>query len=267
VAAHLEPEILVVDEVLAVGDAEFQKKCLGMMSNVANSGRTVLFVSHNLTAIEGLCNSRISLQGGRISSRGSPAEVLDGYLGGSQTVKGEFELSTLTHREGAGPLRLARISLSDGHEFIDRSSVGQPLEIYLRFSGSDTTRKAARVSVLFATSRGIALFICDTGSDHKRIMKVGCNDILRVKIPELPLSAGTYSLRLFLERGGIIEDWIKDDLEIEVGDVDFFGSGQNTPVGLEGQVVLVRHSWDFAGWPHAGSKPFRTRLSPRLRQR
>src|SRR5207244_3345082 len=89
VAAHLEPEILVVDEVLAVGDAEFQKKCLGKMSTVASGGRTVLFVSHNLTAIESLCHSCIALQRGRIFTRGSPTDVLDKYLGSRRTVKGE----------------------------------------------------------------------------------------------------------------------------------------------------------------------------------
>jgi lipopolysaccharide transport system ATP-binding protein len=248
VAAHLEPEILVVDEVLAVGDAEFQKKCLGKMSNVASGGRTVLFVSHNLTAIESLCRSCILLESGKILAAGPPADVLDDYLGSRHTVKGEVDLSTLTDREGAGPLRFARITLADGRgRIIDRPRAGESLEIYLRFSGSDPTRKAARVAVAFATGRGVTLFICDTESAHQSNTKIGRDDSLRLKIPELPLSAGTYRLRLFLERGGIIEDWIKDDLEIEVGDGDFFGSGQNTPPSWQGQVVLVRHSWNFAG--------------------
>src|SRR5262249_13327683 len=90
------------------------------------------------------------------------------------------------------------------------------------------------------------LFMCDTASAHKDTMRIAGNDILSVNIPELPLSARNYRLRLYLERGGIMEDWIKDDVEIEVGDGDFFGSGQNTPPSWQGQVVLVRHSWDLA---------------------
>jgi lipopolysaccharide transport system ATP-binding protein len=246
VAAHLEPEILVVDEVLAVGDVEFQKKSLGRMSKVASEGRTVLFVSHDPTAIESLCQSCIVLQNGRVSQRGLAAQVLDTYLGNGQTIKGEVNLSTF-NREGAGRVRFERISLVDGHgRIIERPRVGQALEIYLAFSGSDPTRRAARLGVAFATGRGDTLFVCDNESAHNDSLKIGCNDALRLIIPELPLSAGNYRLRLFLERGGVIEDWIKDNLEFEVGDGDFFGSGQNTPRGWEGHVVLVRHSWNLA---------------------
>ncbi len=80
VAAHLEPEILVVDEVLAVGDAEFQKKCLGKMGEVAGAGRTVLFVSHNMAAIRALCEASILLQAGTLVSRGSTSAVLESYM-------------------------------------------------------------------------------------------------------------------------------------------------------------------------------------------
>jgi lipopolysaccharide transport system ATP-binding protein len=230
-----------------VGDLEFQKKCLGKMSKVASGGRTVLFVSHNLTAIESLCHSCIALRSGRVFERGFPGDVLNTYVGSRQTIKGEVDLSTFTPREGTGRVRFARISLGDGHgRIIDRPRAGQTLEIYLRFLGSDPNRKAARLSVVFATGLGVTLFICDTESAHNDGLRIGCNDTLRLLIPDLPLSAGNYRLRLFLERGGIIEDWIKDDLEIEVGDGDFFGSGRNAPIGWQGQVVLVRHSWGLA---------------------
>lgn len=80
VAAHLEPEILIVDEVLAVGDAVFQKKCLGKMGTVAREGRTVLFVSHNLTAMQGLCNRVVWLDGGRVAEDGRAENVVSAYL-------------------------------------------------------------------------------------------------------------------------------------------------------------------------------------------
>ena len=80
VAAHLEPEILVVDEVLAVGDAAFQHKCLGRMEDVADSGRTVLFVSHNMQAVRSLCTRVVQLDEGRVVDAGPPAEVVDRYL-------------------------------------------------------------------------------------------------------------------------------------------------------------------------------------------
>jgi lipopolysaccharide transport system ATP-binding protein len=247
VAAHLDPEILIVDEVLAVGDAEFQKKCLGKMSNVASGGRTVLLVSHNMAAIENLCRSCVALQSGKIFARGPTFDVLNAYLGGRQTVKGEVDLSSiLADRDGAGPLRFARMRIMDEQgNVIDRPRAGQSVEIQLAFSGDDSTRKAARVSIAFATYRGHTLFICNNETAHKDIMSIAAYDTAKLKIPEFPLSAGTYMLRLYLERGGVIEDWIKD-LELEVADGDFFGSGQNTPPTWHGQVVLVRHSWDIS---------------------
>ena len=158
VAAHLEPEILIVDEVLAVGDVEFQKKCLGKMSAVASGGRTVLFVSHNLTAIESLCRSCIALHRGRVSRTGSPADVLDAYFGGVHTVKGQIDLSSFDNREGEGRVRFAGLRLADGHGMIiDRPKSGQTLEIYLKLSGSDPTRRIARLGVSFATPLGLPL--------------------------------------------------------------------------------------------------------------
>lgn len=86
VAAHLEPDILIVDEVLAVGDAAFQKRCMGKMGDAARSGRTVLFVSHNMAAIEGLCSRTILLEGGRCVADGAPSEVISRYLATSLSV-------------------------------------------------------------------------------------------------------------------------------------------------------------------------------------
>ncbi len=80
VAAHLEPEILLIDEVLAVGDAAFQRKCLGRMEDVADSGRTVIFVSHNMQTVRALCSRVIELEGGRIVNSGPPTQVIDEYL-------------------------------------------------------------------------------------------------------------------------------------------------------------------------------------------
>jgi lipopolysaccharide transport system ATP-binding protein len=89
VAAHLEPDVLVVDEVLAVGDAEFQKKCLGRMGEAARSGRTVLFVSHNMAAVESLCSRAMWLESGRCAAIGAPAEVTARYLATSYTKEND----------------------------------------------------------------------------------------------------------------------------------------------------------------------------------
>jgi lipopolysaccharide transport system ATP-binding protein len=112
VAAHLEPEILIVDEVLAVGDAEFQKKCLGKMGEVTKQGRTILFVSHNMAAVRTLCSTCLLLDRGRMRSVGRSSEIIDQYLNNTlMTDSGEF----LFARPGRAPVWITRARiLSDG---------------------------------------------------------------------------------------------------------------------------------------------------------
>jgi lipopolysaccharide transport system ATP-binding protein len=110
VAAHLEPEILVVDEVLAVGDYEFQRRCLGKMNEVAHGGRTVLFVSHNMTAIEELCPQSILLKNGRIERSGPTHQVVAHYLS-STSAHSAWQIDEQTEREGTGNARITRLEV------------------------------------------------------------------------------------------------------------------------------------------------------------
>jgi len=116
VAAHLEPEILLVDEVLAVGDAQFQKKCLGKMSHVAREGRTVLFVSHNMVAAEGLCDRVILLDEGKIVQDGRPDQVISTYLGKSVSTLTDRVWNDVTTAPGNDVVRIhrARVRCEDG---------------------------------------------------------------------------------------------------------------------------------------------------------
>ncbi len=113
VAAHLEPEILVVDEVLAVGDAEFQKKCIGKMQDVAGHGRTVLFVSHNMAAVRRLCTRGILLAGGRVAASGPVESVIARYTGDVSRPVTEVDLRGATRR-GSGEVQVARLALASG---------------------------------------------------------------------------------------------------------------------------------------------------------
>jgi len=114
VAAHLEPEILIVDEVLAVGDSEFQKKCLGKMQDVSQGGRTVLFVSHNMAAHERLCNRCILLKNGRFDSSGEPSAVIQDYLAKDNTRNGYWELGCdANKRNGTGEARFQSCETRD----------------------------------------------------------------------------------------------------------------------------------------------------------
>ena len=116
VAAHLEPEILVIDEVLAVGDAEFQKKCLGKMEDVSkHDGRTILFVSHNLSAIQRLCERSIYMDNGKVSKIGKTPEVIDTYVNKNNSTS-ELLYSSTESRQGNGKCRITKIDLSDSFD-------------------------------------------------------------------------------------------------------------------------------------------------------
>jgi lipopolysaccharide transport system ATP-binding protein len=112
VAAHLEPEILIVDEVLAVGDAEFQQKCLGKMEKVAGEGRSVMMVSHNMSAIQLLCESCILMSQGRIHKTGEPSVVVGYYLSDSRP-ESNLDIRDWQDRSGSGEARLVRMTVSD----------------------------------------------------------------------------------------------------------------------------------------------------------
>jgi len=131
VAAHLEAEILIIDEVLAVGDAEFQRKCLGKMEDVASGGRSVLFVSHNMGAIARLCTRAISLHRGRVARVGQPAEVVQAYLDGGTSGEAVGEIVDVN----MGPLTLQRLAVQQhgrtGSGIIDGS---QPFSVDFEFS-------------------------------------------------------------------------------------------------------------------------------------
>jgi len=137
VAAHFEPEILLVDEVLAVGDAEFQARCLGRMEDLGNTGRTVLFVSHNMQAVAQLCNRAILLDGGRLVADGPSEEIVAHYL---QTSAGAGSSRTWAEEEAPGDelvrLRSVRIVDVDG-ETVDYVDVRRPVGIELRFTVLD----------------------------------------------------------------------------------------------------------------------------------
>jgi len=121
VAAHLEPEILIVDEVLAVGDIAFQKKCLGKMQEVSTGGRTVLFVSHNMAAIQNLCSSALLLSAGRVTARGAVGDVVARYLEESGELA-DTAIASRKDRRGSGALRLTEISL--------RGANGEPVHAF-----------------------------------------------------------------------------------------------------------------------------------------
>lgn len=245
VAAHLEPEILILDEVLAVGDSEFQKKCLGKMGQVARDGRTVLFVSHNISAVEALCDRAVILDQGRAQAIGEANAIASKYLKMFATDKlVQGELASL-RRSGRGRVTFDRIEFQDRFgNTITNPVTGDELNIVMSFSGTSTERQTSRVGITFYDSNEVPLFLCGSELVSNTPLEVGAGDIIACRIPRLPLGGGAYKLGLFLERKGVVEDWLREELiSIAVADSTFYGTPRNLPAGWEGKVVLVEHDW------------------------
>jgi lipopolysaccharide transport system ATP-binding protein len=196
VAAHLEPEILLVDEVLAVGDAEFQKKCLGKMGDVARGGRTVLFVSHNMGAIQQLCPTSIWLDGGRIADAGPSPRIVAAYLKSGYAPTNPSETVFPENPGKEAQLLRARVL---NHEGIVTSklSCSEPVILDLDFQVRESTPGLYGYLELMRTDglRFLISYSQDVVPDPLASLRQGRYSI-RIAIPPLVLGSGEYSVYL-----------------------------------------------------------------------
>lgn len=198
VAAHLEPEILVVDEVLAVGDAEFQRKCLGKMSDVAAAGRTVLFVSHNMSAILRLTEESIVLEKGNLVYRAPTRQAVDYYMASGLSQSGERIWTTDEIPADAGPFKPMAMRVRDKHgKVVDLVQSRQPLEIEIEY-GLATPIKGLRVGVYLQTIRGETVFTSFDTDDSTQYDKYATRPaghyLSRAELPAHFLNEGQYVL-------------------------------------------------------------------------
>jgi lipopolysaccharide transport system ATP-binding protein len=198
VAAHLEPEILVVDEVLAVGDAEFQRKCLGKMSDVAHQGRTVLFVSHNMSAILRLTEEAIVLEKGTLALRAPTGEAVDYYMTSGMQRMGERTWPDEDHRPDGNPFLPLALRVVDDHgRIVDRVMSTQAFSIELEYRLSQAIT-GLRVGLYIFTSRGEPVFTSfdtdDPAEFERRPARPAGRYLSRCRIPGDLLNAGTFIL-------------------------------------------------------------------------
>lgn len=244
VAAHLEPDILVVDEVLAVGDARFQDKCLGRMRDIHDADRTVVMVSHNMTTILSLCTRCLLIDGGRIVRSGSPSEIADAYL---STASGTL-LTGLDRleRRGRGGVRFTHFSAkgADGMPLTElRTGSDCTLAVAYASTGGETLTNCS-VSVTVMDAMGQHLFSCTTEQQTRDSLDLPAVGVLHCRIPKLPLSAGHYYIVLFLEVSGEIEDWIIPGIRAAVVDGQYYADARRQyPDAAAGRGVLVPNEW------------------------
>ncbi|HEY5728548.1 MAG TPA: ABC transporter ATP-binding protein [Anaerolineales bacterium] len=198
VAAHLEPEILVVDEVLAVGDADFQKKCLGKMNDVAQQGRTVLFVSHNMSAILRLTQEAIVLNKGQLIKRAPTAEAVDFYLSSGQSESGQRVWEADDIPAASQPFRPVAVRIKDrSGKVVDTIRSTEPLTVEMEYQ-LDAPITGLRVGMYISTMRGEYVFTAFDTDDAQQYEQFGSRQaghyISRCEIPADFFNEGRYSL-------------------------------------------------------------------------
>ncbi len=245
VAAHLEPEILIVDEVLAVGDASFQQKCLGKMEEVSRSGRTILIVSHNMTVIEGLCQRAILLEKGQVAKVGPAREVVEGYAEGIAGLA-NTPIPDRPDRLGLGEIQVTQIELFDqAGKPLTAAMTGRDLVIRMHYRClKDQEFLNCRASVSVNGRKGHDLFVLSTDIVDPTPLALKGEGYVDFLIPELPLTGGAYFFQSYIESNGQAQDWIRNVAPLTVMDADYYGTGKLCPPGWEAAGVLIKYRWN-----------------------
>jgi lipopolysaccharide transport system ATP-binding protein len=243
VAAHLEPEILIVDEVLAVGDAAFQKKCLGRMRDVANTGRTVLFVSHNMAAVSSLCTKAMVLWEGRVEfPLGDVEEAVQQYLTQVHKVT-KMKLAERTDRSGSGKIRIQDFGTFDreGNE-LEYLASGQEIDFRVYYSSTENNLENVSVAIGLTSHSGAFVSMLSNQIAGETFQTISRNGFFSCKLRKLPLAPGSYTANLIIRSNDVILDWIQQAVTIVVEPGDFFGTGRMPPQTHGG--VLLEQAWE-----------------------
>lgn len=247
VAAHLEPDILIVDEVLAVGDAAFQKKCLGKMGNVAKEGRTVLLVSHNMLSIQALCNRAMFIEEGMMSFSGLTAQVVSKYLGSIEQLRAQ-PLDMREDRTGGDRFRFTGVQFLNPETMNPWNvlSSGQPVIIRINYQSiSPDVLEDIKISFTIFTATGTHLFGCNSRAVGVSLHVHPGEGFTDCYFPRLPLKAGRYAYDLNAEKNSTELDWIKDAGAFDVEMSDYYGTGYLPSIEHPG--VLVDYAWREGG--------------------
>jgi lipopolysaccharide transport system ATP-binding protein len=242
VAAHLDPEIMLVDEVLAVGDAAFQQRCLAKMGTISKNGRTVLFVSHNMAAVSALCAKGVLIDNGSVAASGPTQSVIHAYLNRTRDNAG-MPVSQRKDRKGDGRVRFKNVSiLNERLEVVETVVSGQNVAISLEYDIRDSeTVSHVVVQTKFFGCFGQPLFACLSKSSHGCPLELSRGTRLLCSIPRLPLQPGIYGFTIWCTVGDNLEDHVVDAGKLTVVEGDYFGTGKLPP--RETGEFIVAHNW------------------------
>jgi lipopolysaccharide transport system ATP-binding protein len=243
VAAHLEPEILIVDEVLAVGDAQFQKKCLGKMGEVAHEGRTVLFVSHNMAAIAGICEKTMVMDQGSITAIDNPQKATQIYL--NLFSKGSEVFFEDAKHSGEGPIQFSsfHVETADGNKS-DQLISGSPVNFVIGYQSPEKLVRNVGVSIVIFSSDGVRLTnLWNEYHSGKPFDSIPGTGNFVCKMDKLPFRTGQYIVNLYCSVDDRTSDFIERAAAFDVTDGDFYGSGRISR-NANGY-FFIEHMWSF----------------------
>lgn len=246
VAAHLEPDILVIDEVLAVGDIEFQKKCLGKMNSISkNSGRTILFVSHNMAAIASLCSRAIYLKKGEIVFDGNAQEGINYYLNDNQSDMSQSLIDRLD-RIGEGNIRFMEAWTEDAsgtrrNLFLSGEDIVIVTKIKVKVS-----HQFKKITAAYAIKDNQDFQITDlnstsVGTEFNNPM--GEEYVIKCKVKEVPLTTGVYIFNAIIRTDNQIQDFLQNVSSFQIEEGDFYKTGKTIEKGQG--VVLFKQDWEL----------------------
>jgi lipopolysaccharide transport system ATP-binding protein len=247
VAAHLEPEVLLLDEVLAVGDAGFQAKCLSRIRELRDCGATILLVSHNMASVLSFCTRALWLEKGELRAQGEPETVVQQYLASVNPVQPArtVALDGGAHRHGQGGARMTGLRLFDAlARESDLIRTGQDLDIEIDYTVTgDRPARNLTVAVTIETETRQRLAFCQNTLVGREFVEVPARGTLACRIRRLPLTPGRYALSLALWLDGVAADGIYQAADFEVAEGTYYAT-PGLPSGAYGR-VLLDYDWSI----------------------
>lgn len=239
---HLEPEILIIDEVLAVGDHEFQQRCLGKMQDAAASGRTVLFVSHNMAAVRRLCNKAIRLERGQLIDSGPAGLQVDAYTRDVTQRAKSGNLAARQDRTGDGRVRITNVDLLSTESNIPVSTigVGQPLTICIEYEGQDSYLSPC-VHIAINNDLGVPVTYLCSRFTSELPGKLPAKGRVYCRLPEISLAVSEYTIDVCLQSGEATCDHMLAVSDLSITEDSFYPTGLVPPAAYG--AVLIHQSW------------------------
>ena len=226
VAAHLDPDILIVDEVLAVGDASFQRKCINKMKDISSRGKTILFVSHQLPMIEKLCSSAMLLEDGMIKEKGEPVKLINNYIKETLVKPERLDLVRCENRKGTGEIKIERIKIvSPSLGESNTIKIGESASFFFYFNLIKKTKKETSFRFAITNNQGKRITTIDSRSVNLDI-EPESSFCIKTKFNKISFAEGSYTITTFIGYNEDAYDWVINAYVFDVISGDFYGTGR-----------------------------------------